>query len=259
MLAVIALVFGASGGCFFRGRLAKQQVKTEQTAAQVHHDNWQSERDANQKKGEEILGLKVDLNGVKQERDSAKDRLVKWEALAATLNPDDPPSKRLDLLFEQLQSMTNILQYLDPSKVTLDLYVNDQEITNDLPILLPHDGQIRIKVKNRGELTAENVTVMFLANLAQTNLLAEHWQIRGGTPPAGGDDLGWGNWLVKADFLVGSDMSFGAPLLTVSTNHGIRPVIAKITTYANRTRSNTRMLLLVPIPTKPDSNVSEKK
>lgn len=174
-IAVIAVLSGVLGSCvngFFANAEVddlKSRLSSNEIAVGFLRDELTRSSRLVDEKNYEILKLKSEFQTLQTE-------IGPLRVIAASIFTNVPPNEQMARLIAQLQSVTNVLSLIDPSRLVFDVFVNRHAITNRSVIKLPaKDGVIKISVRNMGETTAENVTVGFTAKISPTNIVAPEW------------------------------------------------------------------------------------
>jgi hypothetical protein len=199
-----------------------------------------------------------------QERDKAqiesqndKNALASWIILAKSSNTNTPLTERLDILTGWVEantkSLTNALSSIGPSMPEFELYVNGILITNDNVISLKESRQLQLKVFNKTQATAEQLSVGFLAPfaLATSNVIASTWEL---SPGATGfenghmtDKVAVNCWIWTANKSLGGFSGYNVNTIEISTNYPAQtyPVLpVKFYVYSNRSKYQAFVLFL---------------
>jgi hypothetical protein len=126
----------------------------------------------------DMTGLRRDYDAMRQERDKAQEELAPWIELANSQQiTNGPLSKRLDRLYDRVESFTNLLNNIALESPTFDLYLNNTRATNGATISLVKSRRIDIAILNTSEISAEQLGMDFLSPgaLGQANLISDGW------------------------------------------------------------------------------------
>jgi hypothetical protein len=134
-----------------------------------------------------------------------------------------------------------------------ELYVNGILITNDNVISLKESRQLQLKVFNKTQATAEQLSVGFLAPfaLATSNVIASTWEL---SPGATGfenghmtDKVAVNCWIWTANKSLGGFSGYNVNTIEISTNYPAQtyPVLpVKFYVYSNRSKYQAFVLFL---------------
>jgi hypothetical protein len=122
--------------------------------------------------------------------------LSPFEAFALAKYTNAPIEQRLEMLSATMSLITNALASDRP---ILHLEINGTKIAscespklgenlNLVPILLNTNRQIGLHIFNDSEVTAEHITIDFMAPVDSTNILADQWILEPKNPN------GWNQW-----------------------------------------------------------------
>jgi hypothetical protein len=186
------------------------------------------------KSNAENLSLKMDVGRLSSE-------LAPWKALAASIYTNELPHKRMDLLLDQVSSITNELRLLGPGALRFDLYANSVPLTNGTIIEILTNRELVIEARNVGEISAESLTINLSLSAIQTNVVAAGWEIHGHRnffDNGGAKKLFvLPTWSVVSQYVVGSGGYFRAPPMVFSTNSASSPVAGTVEVHSNRSRN----------------------
>jgi hypothetical protein len=130
-----------------------------------------------------VSNLKGQLTEAKADRDKNQLMLAPFEAMAIAKNTNAPLNQRLDLLVNAMTAVTNAIA---SDKPVLHLEINGFKFTSyespkvgdvmpSTSLLLNTNRQIALFVVNDSTVTAEHITVDFVADIDSSNILADQW------------------------------------------------------------------------------------
>jgi hypothetical protein len=248
-LLLVIFALGGLSGCWYKGTQLEPRIeeldslwKSNNIALQVIQGNYETQAKLVDEKNFQIVGLKADLH-------RAEEQLDPWKQIAAHIYTNEPPTKQLGLLAEQIQSITNILQLLDPTRSTFDVYFNRKLLSGSdwIPCTITN-RHFEIAIKNSGELTLEGVTVIYSPTSSAIAVINnDAWKAEGGrlqlaTVPF--EDTNIRPFVARAANPLGAGSWFIPPRLTVSTNTSGGPFTAVLEVYASRSRMQRYLLSL---------------
>lgn len=214
----------------------------------------------------------VEILKVTEERDAARHDLAQFQAIpsnfmtiytdltnAAKLFVQDPQTTRQLGRIESLT--TNLLSSMQqPSpkfNVSLDgvMLADTLAETNGPIVVHPmKPGNIEIKVRNIGSLTAEHLNVDVQVPLDSTNVAASGWHLQANGSGTfvlfnqTNDFPILGHWKVEAEHSIANEESFVAPSFTILTNASGRLVPLCVDVHADRTKLQRFKMTLLILP-----------
>ncbi len=190
---------------------------------------------------------KTDFNEVKREKDaeiakltaekiSADQRLSSFESapekmsfLISNVLASTPTN--LEQFGVMLTQFTNALYGLDSERPRFSVALNGSNLSDRSLVTLQKSRDIFLQVTNvGGGETAEKLTIVFFADLAETNLNASGWTLEQKA------SNGWNAWEIVSQDLTACGSGFSATTLSVSTNFHAPFLISQISVYSSTSK-----------------------
>jgi hypothetical protein len=189
-----------------------------------------------------LLGLVAEKNAEIQRLTL---KLQPWEQMATSIMTNKPAHEQLSSLFTLIQGVTNSLGLLGASGIDFELLANDKVVTNLGSITLGTDNRLFLSARNSGEITAEQVMMVFNSAM-NTNITHPGWRTPGSFTEfdkIGAKDLGIPILETTAQFNLASGYAFSASPLFFKTN-SFNIIPATITITANRAKRKDFMVII---------------
>lgn len=186
--SILAFALSALAG-YFVHRTEKTSFNSAISATNdFYKDELGKAHDANTSLTQKVSDAEHREDMMRQERDKCQMILAPFEAFAIAKYTNAPIDQRLDLLSQTMISIANALDYEKPK---LSLQINGITLTNisissrqdtnlispNITILLDTNRNITFEISNDAEITAEGVSIDFMADLAPTNVASGNWTL----------------------------------------------------------------------------------
>jgi hypothetical protein len=193
-----------------------------------------------------ISDLKGQLTDAKSDRDKYELMLAPFQAAALKIYTNAPLDQRLEILASTMNVVTNELAN---DKPILHLEINGTrpvafesvkvgEMLPATPILLNTNNQIALAIYNDSQITAEHVSVDFIAAIDPTNVLADQWMLEPKTPS------GENHWHLVATDSYGALEFWFPQTITISHNFQQQLLLGRFTIHADHSMSWTYSIAL---------------
>ena len=187
----------------------------------------------------DISELKGEMADAKHDRDHYQEMLAPFEAYAIAKYTNAPLDQRLEFYGQTLSVITNELASDKPviyleingTKITSFESPKPGEIMPTTPVLLNTNRQIVLHIFNDSMVTAEHLTIDFMADIDPTNVLSDQWFLE---PPSSN---GWNHWHLVATDSYGASQAWYPQTIIISQNFNQPILTAQFSIHADRSKT----------------------